>query len=227
MKGRDIFNCMKQFFHKYKHAWILSYALVYLVWFFYLEQTVTTNYHVIHVRLDDYIPFCEYFIVPYLLWFLYVSVVVLFLFFTNKEEYYRLCIYLFSGMTISLIICTFFHNGTDFRPSLDPDKNIFTRLVSALYATDTPTNVFPSIHVYNSICIHVAVARNTLLKKYPIVQHASFVLMALICMATVFLKQHSIVDVFGGCLMAYILYFVVYGYRYADAQKKAPTKVAG
>ena len=165
MKGRDIFNCMKQFFHKYKHAWILSYALVYLVWFFYLEQTVTTNYHVIHVRLDDYIPFCEYFIVPYLLWFLYVSVVVLFLFFTNKEEYYRLCIYLFSGMTISLIICTFFHNGTDFRPSLDPDKNIFTRFVSALYATDTPTNVFPSIHVYNSICIHVAVARNTLLKK--------------------------------------------------------------
>ena len=100
-------------------------------------------------------------------------------------------------------------------------------MVVKLYETDTCTNVFPSIHVYNSICIHVAVARNTLLKKYPIVQHASFVLMVLICMATVFLKQHSIVDVFGGCLMAYILYFVVYGYRYADAQKKAPTKVAG
>lgn len=207
--------------------WLLSYGFLYLPWFCYLERTVKTGYHIMHVALDDYIPFCEYFIVPYLLWFLYVSVVVLFLFFTNKEEYYRLCIYLFSGMTISLIICTFFHNGTDFRPSLDPDKNIFTRLVSALYATDTPTNVFPSIHVYNSICIHVAVARNTLLKKYPIVQHASFVLMVLICMATVFLKQHSIVDVFGGFLMAYILYFVVYGYRYADAQKKAPTKVAG
>lgn len=215
------------FFKKYRHMWLLSYGFLYLPWFCYLERTVKTGYHIMHVALDDYIPFCEYFIVPYLLWFLYVSVVVLFLFFTNKEEYYRLCIYLFSGMTISLIICTFFHNGTDFRPSLDPDKNIFTRLVSALYATDTPTNVFPSIHVYNSICIHVAVARNTLLKKYPIVQHASFVLMVLICMATVFLKQHSIVDVFGGCLMAYILYFVVYGYRYADAQKKAPTKVAG
>lgn len=207
--------------------WLLSYGFLYLPWFCYLERTVKTGYHIMHVALDDYIPFCEYFIVPYLLWFLYVSVVVLFLFFTNKEEYYRLCIYLFSGMTISLIICTFFHNGTDFRPSLDPDKNIFTRFVSALYTTDTPTNVFPSIHVYNSICIHVAVARNTLLKKYPIVQHASFVLMVLICMATVFLKQHSIVDVFGGFLMAYILYFVVYGYRYADAQKKAPTKVAG
>ena len=44
---------MKEFFRKYKHAWILSYGLVYLTWFFYLERTVTSGYHVIHVRLDD------------------------------------------------------------------------------------------------------------------------------------------------------------------------------
>ena len=50
-------------------------------------------------------------------------------------------------MTISLIICTFFHNGTDFRPVIDPGKNIFSGMVAALYQTDTPTNVFPSIHV--------------------------------------------------------------------------------
>ena len=54
---------MKEFFHKYKHVWILSYGLVYLTWFFHLERTVTKGYHVIHVRLDDYIPFEEIFIV--------------------------------------------------------------------------------------------------------------------------------------------------------------------
>ncbi len=218
---------MKQFLHKYKHAWILSYTLIYLIWFFYLERTVTTNYHVVHVRLDDFIPFCEYFIIPYLMWFVYVAAAVLFLFFTNKEEYYRLCIYLFSGMTISLIVCTFFHNGTDFRPVLDPEENIFTRMVAALYVTDTPTNVFPSIHVYNSICTHVAVSRSTILKKYPALQYGSLILTVLICMATVFLKQHSVVDVFGGCLLAYILYYVVYGYRYVYARRKAETKVLG
>lgn len=218
---------MKQFLHKYKHAWILSYTLIYLIWFFYLERTVTTNYHVVHVRLDDFIPFCEYFIIPYLMWFVYVAAAVLFLFFTNKEEYYRLCIYLFSGMTISLIVCTFFHNGTDFRPVLDPEENIFTRMVAALYVTDTPTNVFPSIHVYNSICTHVAVSRSTILKKYPVLQYGSLILTVLICMATVFLKQHSVVDVFGGCLLAYILYYVVYGYRYVYARRKAETKVLG
>lgn len=65
---------MKQLFLKYRHAWILAYGLIYLVWFGYLEKTVRTNYHVMHVALDDYIPFCEYFVVPYFLWFAYVPV---------------------------------------------------------------------------------------------------------------------------------------------------------
>ncbi|MCI8831840.1 MAG: phosphatase PAP2 family protein [Lachnospiraceae bacterium] len=218
---------MKEFFHKYKHVWILSYGLVYLTWFFHLERTVTKGYHVIHVRLDDYIPFEEIFIVPYLLWFAYVTAAVLYLFFTNKEEYYRLCIYLFSGMTISLIICTFYHNGTDFRPVLDADKNIFTQLVRRLYIADTPTNVFPSIHVYNSICTHVAISRSEHLRRYPAIQWSSFTLMVLICMATVFLKQHSVIDVLGGCIMAYILYYVVYGYGYGLERKKASPKILG
>lgn len=218
---------MKEFLRKYKHVWILSYGLVYLTWFFHLERTVTANYHVIHVRLDDFIPFKEIFIIPYLLWFLYVAVTVAFLFFSDKEEYYKLCIYLFSGMTISLIICTFYHNGTDFRPLLDPNENIFTRMVYRLYATDTPTNVFPSIHVYNSICTHVAIARNEKLKNHPIIQISSFILMVLICMATVFLKQHSIVDVLGGCIMAYVLYYVVYGYGYSVERRKTSQKIWG
>ncbi len=218
---------MKEFFRKYKHAWILSYGLVYLTWFFYLERTVTSGYHVIHVRLDDFIPFEEIFIIPYLLWFLYVAATVAFLFFTDKEEYYKLCIYLFSGMTISLIICTFYHNGTDFRPLLDPEENIFTKLVCSLYATDTPTNVFPSIHVYNSICTHVAIARSERLKKYFVIRISSFILMILICMATVFLKQHSIVDVFGGCILAYALYYAIYGYGYGLERRKTSQKILG
>lgn len=218
---------MKEFLRKYKHAWILSYGLVYLTWFCYLERTVTSGYHIMHVRFDDFIPFEDIFIVPYLLWFLYVAATVAFLFFTDKEEYYKLCIYLFSGMTISLIVCTFYHNGTDFRPLLDPEENIFTRMVCSLYATDTPTNVFPSIHVYNSICTHVAIARSEKLKKYPVIQISSFILMVLICMATVFLKQHSIIDVLGGCILAYALYYVIYGYGYGVERRKSSQKILG
>ena len=50
---------MKTFLKKYKHAWVFLYGLIYLPWFFYLEQHVTTKFHVIHTPLDDKIPFIE------------------------------------------------------------------------------------------------------------------------------------------------------------------------
>ena len=63
--------------HTYSHAWVLLYAFIYFPWFTYLERHVTDNYFVIHSIFDDYIPFCEYFIIPYLLWFAYIAVTLM------------------------------------------------------------------------------------------------------------------------------------------------------
>lgn len=218
---------MKNLIKKYKHVWILSYAFLYLPWFMYLERTVTRNYYVMHVALDDRIPFSEYFIIPYLLWFFYVAGAILYFFFTNKQDYYRLCTFLFVGMTISLLICTFFENGTDLRPVVDPNKNFCSMLVSILHSADTSTNVFPSIHAYNSLGVHIAVMRSEALRKYRFVRIGSFVLMFLICLSTMFLKQHSVIDVVGSMIMAYIMYPLVYGNAYARDRKKVAQKVLG
>ena len=64
---------LNAFIEKNKHAFLLLYFCIYFPWFHHLERTVTTHFHVIHTALDDRIPFCEYFIVPYLLWFGYVA----------------------------------------------------------------------------------------------------------------------------------------------------------
>lgn len=215
------------FVRKYKHAWLLLYAFIYLPWFCYLEKTVTRNFHVMRASLDDLIPFNEYFIVPYLLWFLYVGAAIFYFLITSKEDYYKLCIFLFSGMTISLIICTFFRNGTDLRPVIDPDKNIFTALVAYIYRTDTCTNVFPSIHVYNSIGVHIAVARSERLRGHRLIRLGSGLLMISICMATVFLKQHSVIDLIGAVILAYVIYGIVYGYSWSAQDKKVTQKALG
>ena len=215
------------FVRKYKHAWLLLYAFIYLPWFCYLEKTVTRNFHVMHASLDDLIPFNEYFIVPYLLWFLYVGAAIFYFLIASKEDYYKLCIFPFSGMTISLIICTFFRNGTDLRPVIDPDKNIFTALVAYIYRTDTCTNVFPSIHVYNSIGVHIAVARSERLRSHRLIRLGSGLLMISICMATVFLKQHSVIDLIGAVILAYVIYGIVYGYSWSAQDKKVTQKALG
>ncbi len=210
-------NQLKDFLVKYKHSWILSYSFIYIIWFSYLEKEINAkvNYHIVHTALDDDIPFCEYFIVPYLLWFLYIAVSVLYFLFTNKDDYYRLCAFLFSGMTLSLIICSFYPNGTNFRPTVDASKNIFSAIVAWLYKTDTCTNVFPSIHCYNSIAVAIAILKSDDISRHKhsrLIKNSSTLLAILICMSTLFLKQHSILDVCGAIIMATIIYGFVYGY---------------
>ncbi len=216
---------MKQSLQKYRHAWLLLYFAIYLPWFFLLEETVTTDYYVIHTDLDDRIPFNEYFIIPYVMWFFYIAATMTYFFFKDKSSFYRYCIYLFTGMTISLLICTVFHNGTDLRPMVNPAKNLCSRLVAALHKVDTSTNIFPSIHVFNSLATHAAIVKSPTLGRHRFIRLASLVLAVAICLSTVFLKQHSVVDVFGGILLAYALYPLAYGSAYA-AQKRVVRKTA-
>lgn len=215
---------MKNLLKKYSHAWVMGYILIYLPWFCFLEKAVTKNYSVMHVALDDYIPFSEYFIVPYLFWFVYVTGAVLFFFFTSKPDYYRLCTFLFVGMTISLLICTFFPNGTDLRTAVDPNKNIFTRLVAMIHASDTSTNVFPSIHAYNSLGVHFAIRNSQILRDKRWVQVASFLSMVLICLSTVVLKQHSVIDVAGAFVLGYAMYPFVFAGEFAHQRRAARPK---
>ena len=84
-----------------------------------------------------------------------------------------------------------------------------------IYSVDTPTNVLPSIHVYNSIGAMAAIAHSTSLKKHR------GVLGILIIFSTVFLKQHSITDVIAALAMACMIYPFVYA-----TQEKKETKLS-
>ena len=223
--GGFIMKKLKGLCYQYRHGIpLMIYGIIYLVWFTYLEKTVTRNFSIIHMDIDDSIPFNEVFIIPYLLWFLYVAAVVVFLFFKNKEDYYRNCIYLFTGMTIFLLISTLWPNGHYLRPFIMPRDNIFTDMVSALYRTDTPTNLWPSIHVYNSIAAHLAVMHSKELADKKGIRIASLVLCISIVLSTMFLKQHSVFDVITAFIMAAAMYVIVYRLDILTFKEQARTK---
>jgi membrane-associated phospholipid phosphatase len=115
-------------------------------------------------------------------------------------------------MTICLIIYTVFPNGQNLRVDLNSlgRRNILIDLMSKLYKFDTDTNVFPSIHAYNSIGAFIAINKSERLHNKKWLQISAFVLTVLICMSTVFLKQHSVLDVFGACALSIIMYTFVY-----------------
>ena len=202
---------LKNAFFKYWHIIPLAiYGFIYINWFGYLEKTVRKDFYVIHMDIDDYIPFVEIFIIPYLLWFAYIAVVVTFLFFKNRKDYAKCCAFLFTGMTLFLTISTIWPNGHLLRPQVMPRDNIFTQLVANLYQTDTSTNIWPSIHVYNSIGAHLAVSQSACLKKYKGIQIGSLLLCVSIILSTMFIKQHSAFDVLTAFVLAGLMYTIVY-----------------
>lgn len=217
---------IKDIAKKYSHAWILSYGFIYMIWFSYLEKHVTTRYTPISCQLDALIPFNEFFVIPYTLWFFYVAFIIALFFFLDKKEFYQCCSFLFIGMSICLLICTIFPNGQDLRPTSFARDNIFVDLVKNYYSTDTCTNVFPSIHCFNSIVLAICVFKSKTLRKFK--HYKVFLMFCIglslsIMLSTVFIKQHSILDMFGAIILSAGLYPFIYSYSYRKSEHKERT----
>lgn len=209
---------IKQTINRYRHAWVLLYMFIYMPWFLWLERREGVKHFIIHSPIDDYIPFVEYFIIPYLLWFIFILASAAYFFFTDQAGFYRYAAFLCTGMTLFLIICTVFPNGLSLRPDTFVRDNVFSRMVEMLYATDTPTNVLPSIHVFNSVGAVIAISHSRALRAgHRKIQYASYALAVLIILSTMFLKQHSVTDVIAAFAMAGLIYPFVY----ATEPKKA------
>lgn len=192
---------------KYKHVLYILYLPLYMHCFICLEERSDVHFTDIHCALDDRIPFCEIFIIPYLSWFLYVVLVLFFLFFQTEhlEDFYACIHTLIFGMSTCLLIYYLFPNMQNMRPVLERD-NIFTDIIGFIYKSDTDTNVLPSIHVYNAVAIHIGFSTSHYFRERRGWKTASLILCILICLSTMFLKQHSFLDVITG-----IILFGIYG----------------
>jgi hypothetical protein len=210
-------------FKQQKHPWvILVYAAFYTISFILLEQRHVRP-HIIHCGLDDLIPFCEYFVVPYVLWYGFVAATLCY--FTIRKgrqaEYWQLAETLMIGMTAFLFVSWVYPNGQNLRPMLG-DGNCFVRLVELLYRIDTPTNILPSMHVFNAVTCCVAICKDQTCRRHKTLIVGTKVLTVLIVLSTMFLKQHSVVDV----CMALALYGLCYQLVYiAQPQYKKAAEI--
>ncbi len=190
-----------------------SYLLIYLPWFYLIEKNIDEthpNLHIMNNSIDAAIPFCKYFIIPYMLWFVYIAVSCFFMGYkATDREFVNFALSLIIGTSICFIICMIYPNGLTLRPDTLSD-DIFGKLIGMIYASDTPTNVFPSIHVYTSLAIDIALRKCNYLKDRKAIKLCSLILSTLICLSTVLIKQHSITDVLGAIILMGVMYFALY-----------------
>ena len=201
------------FWRKHKEIWVILYVPVYLLWFFGLEQMEPEHLFIVSNPLDQWIPFCEYFIVPYLLWFPYMLGGVLYFYIKERESFFPMVYSLMTGLTICLIIYTVWPNGQELRLAEYPNQNLFTELVRMLQEFDTPTNVCPSIHVFATVAVQIALCKSPFVYRHKTVYFSLLVLAVLICLSTVFLKQHSATDLFCALVLNGIIYAIFYRKR--------------
>jgi membrane-associated phospholipid phosphatase len=181
---------------------LLLYLPVYSIIFSMLERRENVNFHIISLPIDYKIPFIEIFIIPYVIWFGFVTAgIVITVFSAKSRDFMLMYMDLVIGMTIFVIISAVFPNKLDLRPLVMPRDNIFTHMVRGLYSIDTPTNVMPSIHVYNTIGICFGLGRTDWFKRHKKINAASFIIGFLIIISTVFIKQHGLLDVGLAILM--------------------------
>ncbi len=178
---------------------------------FMLVERIPVETHLIHTFLDDKIPFCEYFIIPYVLWYFVVlgSVLYFALGSPGKKEYYQYMGTLAVGMTLFLIISYVYPNGQDLRPVLEGGSP-FIQAVQFLYLIDTPTNIFPSMHVFNAVACCVALLNNKKCRQNRIFTAGNIIITVSIVLSTMFLKQHSVEDVVTALILNVICYQVFY-----------------
>jgi membrane-associated phospholipid phosphatase len=160
-----------------------------------------------HCFIDDHIPFVSVFVIPYLFWFAYMAIVFLYLGVKSKQDFIKLLIFTSLGMSISYLVFILHPSGQSLRPLIEP-KGIFSLLVKFIYWIDPPINVCPSIHVLNAIGVHIALVNCNYVKGK--IKIYSFISMSLICVSTMFIKQHSFIDVIWGSVLALILYICIY-----------------
>lgn len=188
---------------------LLFWPIFFLI-FTYAEHDFPAAYYFpMHCRLDDLIPFCEWFVIPYVVWFPFVGGMAAFLLLRDPPAYRRMMRFIILTYSAALLIFFLFPTCQQLRPVLFLRGNPLIRMTAAIYANDTSTNVCPSIHVIGSLAVWLA-ARDTrqipaFLRRMVIPATA-----VLISVSTVFLKQHSALDVLAAAAVCGAAFPLVY-----------------
>ena len=111
-------------------------------------------------------------------------------------------------MTIFIVVSVIYPNGLDIRPKQLGHSNIALILVDLLYKIDTPTNVLPSIHIFNSIGMCMAFSKSK--HATSIMKKGTTILTIGIIISTFLIKQHGIIDALSAVVLSIILYVIVY-----------------
>lgn len=194
-----------------RHLWYALYLIVYLIAFAVVEALIPPEICTpIHIPLDDRIPLLEGFVVPYMLWMpMILALGAVLIRKKEKDAFRRFMTYFGVACMGALVLYILFPNRQDLRPVELPRENLFAWVLSIVYSSDTNTNVCPSIHVIGSFAVCFA-ARDARSLRKPWLQLGIRAAAFIIAVSTVFVRQHSVLDLLLAVPYSLGMYLLVY-----------------
>ena len=155
----------------------------------------------------------------YVGWFFLVAGSLLYYFLHDTKRFTQLQVFIMITQAVAMFCYIVYPSRQDLRPETFPRENVLTWILGFIYSFDTSTGVCPSLHVAYSLGIWSVFSKDPYVSRlWKIVLP---VLVILISLATAFVKQHSMVDVFAALGVGLLAEILVYGkYWKAKLQKK-------
>ena len=195
---------------RFSHLKLLLGWVVYFALYFLTENLIPAERCTpVHMWLDDVIPFCEWFLIPYVFWYGLIVISLGYFLLYNVDSFKRLQTYIMVTQFVAMAIYILFPTRQDLRPDVFPRENILTDCLQLIYSFDTNTGVCPSLHVAYSLGIaSVWLREKQVWRSWKVFVVVSVIL---ICLSTMFIKQHSAVDVFAALPVCLLAEWFVYG----------------
>lgn len=198
---------------RFSHAKLLGGWLAYFALYFLTENLIPAEKcHVIHSRLDDLIPFCEYFVIFYTGWFALVVGSLARTFFFDVKSFRKLQTFIMITQLVAMAVYIIYPSRQDLRPDSFERQNFFTWILGIIYSFDTSTGVCPSLHVaYSMGILSVGLKDRSLSGGW---KAALTFVVIMICLSVCFVKQHSALDVLWALPVSLLAEVLVYGKDY-------------
>lgn len=189
---------------EFSHLKLLLGWVGYFILYFLTENLIPAeNCHIIHSSLDDLIPFNEFFVIFYVGWYVLIVGSLLYFLLYSVQNFRNLQTYIIITQILAMVVYVVYPSRQELRPEVFPRENVLTWIMGIIYTFDTNTGVFPSLHVAYSIGIASTWLRE---KSVGPALKTGIVLFAIgVCLSVAFVKQHSVLDIFGAipvCMIA-------------------------
>ncbi len=161
-------------------------------------------HYIFESAIDHQIPFLPWTVSIYYASYIFWIVNYILCARQEKEKVYRFLSADFLAKGVCLL-CFLLLPTTNTRPVVEPE-GFWNSVMVLLYRADAADNLFPSIHCLTSWFCYIGLREYKQIPKWY--RNLSFWMAVAVFISTLTTKQHIILDVFGGALLAQFCYWV-------------------